>query len=132
MNRRLLGMIGGAVVLAVVASSAARQTAAAVQGGATVSGKVKFTGARPTNPKIDMSEEAACKAKYPTAPTEETVIVNANGTLANVFVYVKAGLPAGGPHPGAADPRAPDPHRRRHPPPPPGHPGGAALHIQDK
>jgi len=104
MNRRLLGMIGGAVVLAVVASSAARQTAEAVQAGATISGKVKFTGVRPTNPKIDMSEEAACKAKYPTAPTEETVIVNANGTLSNVFVYVKAGLPAGATYPVPATP----------------------------
>ncbi len=104
MNRRLLGMIGGAVVLAVVASSAARQTAEAVQAGATISGKVKFTGVRPTNPKIDMSEEAACKAKYPTAPTEETVMMNANGTLANVFVYVKAGLPAGATYPVPATP----------------------------
>src|SRR5437899_8083494 len=26
-------------------------------------------------------------------PTEETVVVNPNGTLANVFVYVKSGLP---------------------------------------
>ena len=104
MNRRLLGMIGGAVVLAVVAASAARQTAEAVQAGATISGKVKFTGARPTNAKIDMSEEAACKAKYPTAPTAETVVVNANGTLSNVFVYVKAGLPAGASYPAPTTP----------------------------
>lgn len=42
-----------------------------------------------------MSEEAACRDKYKTAaPTAETVVVNPNGTLANVFVYVKAGLPA--------------------------------------
>ncbi|HEV8400671.1 MAG TPA: carboxypeptidase regulatory-like domain-containing protein [Gemmatimonadales bacterium] len=104
MNRRLLGMIGGAVVLAVVAASAARQTAEAVQAGATISGKVKFTGVRPTNPKIDMSEEAACKAKYPTSPTAETVVVNANGTLSNVFVYVKAGLPAGATYPAPTTP----------------------------
>ncbi len=104
MNRRLLGMIGGAVGLAVVAASAARQTAQAVQAGATISGKVKFTGARPTNPKIDMSEEAACKAKYATPPTEEKVVVNANGTLANVFVYVKAGLPAGATYPAPTTP----------------------------
>jgi len=104
MNRRLLGMMGGAVVLALVAASATRQTAEAVQAGATISGKVKFTGARPTNPKIDMSEEAACKAKYPTAPTAETVVVNANGTLSNVFVYVKAGLPAGATYPAPTTP----------------------------
>ncbi len=66
----------------------------AEQGGATITGKVKFTGARPAMPKIDMTEEPKCKAKYPAPPTEETVVVNPNGTLENVFVYVKAGLPA--------------------------------------
>jgi plastocyanin len=76
-----------------------------LQQGATVTGRVKFTGTRPTNPRIDMSEEAACKAKYTTAPpTAETVVVNANGTLGNVFVYVKAGLPAGAKYPTPATP----------------------------
>jgi len=79
--------------------------AAARLQGATVTGRVKFTGAKPTNPRIDMSEEAACKAKYTTAPpTAETVVVNANGTLTNVFVYVKAGLPAGAKYPTPATP----------------------------
>jgi hypothetical protein len=66
----------------------------AAQGGATITGKIKFTGTKPANPKIDMSEEPKCKAKYQATPTEEVVVVNPNGTLANVFVYVKAGLPA--------------------------------------
>jgi len=66
----------------------------AVQGGATISGKIKFTGTKPANPKIDMSEEPKCKAKYQGVPTEEVVVANPNGTLANVFVYVKSGLPA--------------------------------------
>ena len=113
MNRRLFSVIGGALLLAVCTprdDSTARAAAADtvtvedVQAGATISGKVKFTGARPTNPKIDMSEEAACKAKYPTAPTAETVVVNANGTLSNVFVYVKAGLPAGATYPAPTTP----------------------------
>jgi hypothetical protein len=51
-----------------------------------------------------MSEEAACKNKYPAPPTAETVVVNANGTLANVFVYVKAGLPAGATYPAPSTP----------------------------
>jgi plastocyanin len=77
----------------------------AAQQGATVTGRVRFTGAKPTNPRIDMSEEAACKAKYTTAPpTAETVVVNPNGTLANVFVYVKTGLPAGAKYPPPATP----------------------------
>ena len=65
-----------------------------MQGGATIGGSVKFTGTKPTNPTIDMSEEPQCKSKYQTPPRAETAIVNANGTLANAFVYVKAGLPA--------------------------------------
>ena len=56
----------------------------AVQGGATISGKVKFTGKAPTNPVIDMNEEPKCKAKYTAPPREQIVEVNPNGTLAEV------------------------------------------------
>jgi len=61
---------------------------------AQVTGTVKFTGAAPANPKIDMAEEATCKAKYTTGPTDPVVVVNKGG-LGGVFVYVKSGLPAG-------------------------------------
>src|SRR2546423_9484533 len=85
----------GVAVLVLALAGWMRQPPAAVQGGGTISGKVKFTGAKPAMPKIDMSEEPKCKAKYTAAPpTDEAVVVNANGTLANVFVYVKSGLPA--------------------------------------
>jgi len=113
MNRRLFSVIGGALVLTVCspkddgAARAAPATPAPseeIQAGGTITGKIKFTGARPTNPRIDMSEEVACKNKYPAPPTAETVVVNANGTLANVFVYVKAGLPAGATYPAPATP----------------------------
>ena len=63
--------------------------------GGTITGKIKFTGTAPRNPAIDMSEEAACKAKYTTAPTEENVVAGPANALANVFVYVSAGVPAG-------------------------------------
>ena len=73
--------------------------------GSTVSGKIKFVGKAPANPTIDMSEEAKCKAKYTGAPPrDEVVVVNKNGTLANVFVYVKTGLPAGGKYPAPSTP----------------------------
>ncbi|MGH7718073.1 MAG: carboxypeptidase regulatory-like domain-containing protein, partial [Gemmatimonadaceae bacterium] len=48
----------------------------------------------PANPAIDMSEEAACQAKHSGRITDPEVVVS-NGKLANVFVYVKGGLPAG-------------------------------------
>src|SRR5262245_49758743 len=62
--------------------------------GGTITGKVKFTGTAPRAATIDMSEEAACKAKYPTPPKEETVTTGPANALANGFGYVSAGLPA--------------------------------------
>src|SRR4029077_9017003 len=95
----------GSAVLALALAGWMRAPLPAAQGGATISGKVKFTGAKPTMPKIDMTEEPKCKAKYTAAPpTDETVVVNANGTLANVFVYVKAGFPASYTAPAPAGP----------------------------
>lgn len=82
----------------------AETRAEAAQAGATVAGTVRFTGTKPVMAKIDMGDEPVCKAKYPTSPTKEDVIVNSNGTLDNVFVYVKAGLPAGYTAPPASSP----------------------------
>jgi len=100
MRRLGLTIALGAALAGLVAARAPR----AVQGGSTVTGRIKFTGAKPVNPKIDMSEEPECKKKYTAQPSGEAVVVNANGTLANVFVYVKSGLPAGGSYPAPATP----------------------------
>ena len=90
------------------AEPAAQPTAAANShdpaAGGTVTGKIKFTGTAPRNPAIDMSEEAACKAKYKTTPTEENVVAGPANALANVFVYVKSGVPAGHTFPAPATP----------------------------
>jgi len=75
--------------------SAAPSAPTVAPGNATVTGQVKFVGKAPENPAIDMSEEAKCKASYTTQPRQHVVMVNPNGTLADVFVYVKAGLPEG-------------------------------------
>lgn len=101
---RKLGLAGVAVAGLVALGAAWPGGGDAVQGGATITGKVKFTGTKPVMPRIDMSDEATCKAKYPSSPTAETVVLNANGTLANAFVYVKAGLPAGYQAPAATGP----------------------------
>src|SRR5256712_13738784 len=102
--RKLGAMAATGAVLALALAAWTRQPPPPAQGGGTVSGKVKFTGTKPVMPKIDMSEEPKCKAKYQGVPTDETVVVNANGTLANVFVYVKSGLPAGYAAPAPAGP----------------------------
>jgi len=73
-------------------------------GGATITGEVKFEGKAPANPMIDMTEEPKCKAVYTATPRQPIVVVNSNGTLANVFVYVKAGLPADAKYPVSATP----------------------------
>lgn len=60
---------------------------------ATVTGRVVFNGTAPTMQLIDMSSEASCHAHAESEPVyTENVVVNANGTLRNVFVYVKEGL----------------------------------------
>lgn len=79
----------------------AAPAAAASAAGGTISGTIKFTGTAPRNPAIDMSEEAACKSKHPTTPTEETVVAGPANALGNVFVYVKSGVPAGQTFPAA-------------------------------
>lgn len=78
--------------------------AAMPAGGATVSGTVKFTGTAPQARRIDMSEEPACAEKYPQGAFTQEVVANPNGTLGNVFVYVKEGLPAGASYPAPAQP----------------------------
>lgn len=105
---RKLGSVAAVAVGVVALGLAAWSRQPADQGGgggATVTGKTKFTGTKPAMPKIDMSEEPKCKAKYPSAPpTDEAVVVNPNGTLANVFVYVKSGLSADAKYPAPSTP----------------------------
>jgi hypothetical protein len=100
MMRRLgLTIVLGAALVGLIA---ARSTHVA-QGGASVTGQVKFTGPKPANPTIDMSEEPKCAEKHKTTPRAETVVGGA-GALGNVFVYVKSGLPAGGSYPPSSTP----------------------------
>ena len=58
----------------------------------SIKGKVSFTGKAPTMQKIRMESEEDCMKLQKAAPTDPTVTVNGNGTLRNVFVYIKSGL----------------------------------------
>jgi hypothetical protein len=60
---------------------------------ASLSGKVTFEGAAPKPKKIKTDADPKCAEMHADSPlyTEE-VVVNPNGTLKNVFVYVKSGL----------------------------------------
>ena len=59
----------------------------------TLTGKINFKGAKPTTAKIAMSADPKCvKLHTGKDVMSDAVVVNANNTLQNVFVYVKKGL----------------------------------------
>jgi plastocyanin len=55
---------------------------------ASISGTVRFDGAAPAPPKIDMSQDPACGGQA----TYSDALVVSNGKLANTFIYVKEGM----------------------------------------
>jgi plastocyanin len=68
-------------------------TWSAEQGTATVTGVVKFEGDAPKRRAIDVGSEAFCVQAHKDDPLRtETVVIGADGGLANVFVQVSAGL----------------------------------------
>lgn len=56
-------------------------------------GKVLFKGTPPPRKAIPMNADAFCATAHPSAVLSQSALVNTNGTLQNVFVYVKQGLP---------------------------------------
>jgi plastocyanin len=59
----------------------------------TISGRVLFNGNPPVMPVIDMSSNPQCERQHRTPRKGETVVVNSNKTLRNVFIWIKEGLP---------------------------------------
>ncbi len=59
----------------------------------TITGKVDYTGTKPVMRTISMDATPACARQHSTPQRSEEVVVNGNGTLKNVFVWVKSGLP---------------------------------------
>jgi plastocyanin len=57
-----------------------------------LAGTIHFTGKRPARTPIKMSEDPACVAAHHGKPYDESLVINRNGTLANVFLYVKGGF----------------------------------------
>ncbi len=60
-----------------------------------VKGAVKFIGETPKMEAIRFSADPYCERYHKEPVPKRDVVVNANGTLRNVLVHVKAGLPAG-------------------------------------
>jgi plastocyanin len=59
----------------------------------SITGKVSFAGEKPAMKNISMDATPACARAHTTPQKSQEVVVNDNGTLRNVFVWVKAGLP---------------------------------------
>jgi plastocyanin len=57
-----------------------------------VSGKVSFAGPPPKGARLQMGADAVCMKQHKDPVFSQDVIVNKNGTLKNVLVYVKDGL----------------------------------------
>jgi len=64
---------------------------APVANAGSIAGTIRFTGTPPPRVEIDMSMDPACEMLAPKNDSEQYIV--ANGKLANVYVYVKAGAP---------------------------------------
>ena len=57
----------------------------------SVTGKVAFDGTKPKLSRIMMDQDPVCVKKHTGPVNPEDGEVNGNGTLPNVFIYVKSG-----------------------------------------
>lgn len=71
------------------ATAAPAATPVAVADAATVAGVVKFEGAPPKMPNLQMGADPFCASQHPTPEADEEVVLGPAGELANVIVYVK-------------------------------------------
>jgi hypothetical protein len=76
--------------------------ASAALGDGTVGGKVTFKGTPPVRKPPNVSVDPYC-AKHPAPPVEDFVVA-ADGSLANVVIYIREGVPEGTEYPPPAEP----------------------------
>ena len=58
----------------------------------TISGKINYSGKKPSHKIVNMDADPQCVKLHPTSLSDESIAVNKDGMLANVFVYIKQGL----------------------------------------
>ena len=68
------------------------QATAQPAGSAAVTGRVTFSGTPPAAERVKMDADPQCALQHKDAVHKPEVVVNANGTLKHVFVYVQQGL----------------------------------------
>ncbi|MGH7197525.1 MAG: hypothetical protein ACREH5_02130, partial [Candidatus Omnitrophota bacterium] len=64
----------------------------AISHAATIMTKAAFNGQAPAAEAIKADADPNCALLHPQGIAGDAVVVNTNGTLKNVFVYVKEGL----------------------------------------
>ena len=57
-----------------------------------LTGTIRYTGKKPPRRLVDMTGDPACVEAHHAKAYDESIAVNSNRTLANVFVYIKSGL----------------------------------------
>lgn len=60
--------------------------------GSKISGTIMFKGTAPKPVPLSMSKDRNCETAHPAPAYSEDGQVNANGTLPNVFIFIKQGL----------------------------------------
>jgi len=83
------------------------------KGSGVVTGKVVLKGKAPAPAVYDLSSDSYCKQHYGGTIRDESVVQNADGTLQNVFVYVKVGA---GKYPSPTEPAVLEMKECRHSP----------------
>ena len=75
-----------------LAQASAEAQSSAGGGSASVQGTVRFEGAPPKSGPVQMAADPVCQQQHASPVYSEEVVVNENGTLRHVFVYVKEGV----------------------------------------
>jgi plastocyanin len=76
------------------AAAPAAPSSKTATGGGSVTGSIRFDGTAPAAQKVQMTADPVCAQAHSTPVMTEDVVVNSNGTLKNVVVYVKEGAEA--------------------------------------
>ncbi len=58
----------------------------------SITGDIRYKGARPPRKLIDMSEDPACVEAHHGKAYDQSLVVSAKGGLANTFIYIQKGL----------------------------------------
>ena len=93
-GRLILTVICLVILFPVASQAADGKPWDSAKGTAKITGSVKFDGKQPRSRAIDMAgaDEKCAELHGGVRQKPETVIVNDNGTLRNVFVWVKSGI----------------------------------------